>query len=439
MSIRSSTPERASRSVRALRRAASDPIAFLDALARQGDVVPFAIGRRPAFLLNHPAHIEEVLISQQHRFVKGPAFERAGRLLGTGLLTAEGPLHRARRRLAQPAFHRAQMERLAGTMVARAADERRAWRSGEPFDLAARMAALTFDIAGGALFGADLAAHAADVRRAVNAATASADSLVSLLAPIRRVSRARRELDTIVDAIVDRRRQPARQPSSEKDLLSLLLDAEAEADAEPSRQLRDDVMTLLLAGHDTIASALIWTWTLLARHPRADDQLARELRTVLGDRLPAAADLGRLPFTRGVLAESLRLYPPAWVLARLAVQPYRAGATVIPAGSLVIMSQYLVHRDPRFFDDPLTFAPERWSADAQPPRPKLAYFPFGAGPRSCIGEPFAWMEGVLLLATIGQRWRLQSAGASAEPAAQVTLRPRGAVLMVPEARDSSRI
>ena len=184
----------------------------------------------------------------------------------------------------------------------------------------------------------------------------------------------------------------------------------------------------------TLASALIWTWTLLARHPDADQRLARELASVLGNRLPTAADIGQLVFTRSLLAESLRLYPPAWVLARLAIEPYRAGVTVIPAGSLVVMSQYLMHRDGRFFENPLRFAPERWSGEAQPARPKLAYFPFGGGPRACIGEPFAWMEGVLLLATIGQRWRLRPSGAPAHPSAQITLRPRGAVMMVPDAR-----
>lgn len=418
------------RSVWALRRIAADPIEFLTTLAQQGDVVPFAIGRRSAFLLNHPAHIEEVLVTHQDKFAKGPAFLRAGRLLGTGLLTAEGALHRGRRRIASPAFHRMQMDRHVDTIVARASAERDSWTHGETIDVAERMAALTFGIVGETLFGADLAHHTSRVRRAVAAATASGDSLVSLLAPVRRVDRERKQLDTVVDELIARRL--ATPNAGAGDLLSMLI--EADADAPSSPQLRDDVLTILLAGHDTIASAMTWTWALLASHPEADEQLARELASVLDGRSATAADLPRLPFTRSVLAESLRIYPPAWVLARLSLQPHRIGTTVMPEDSLVIMSQYLVHRDPRFFEDPLAFRPERWLTDAGSTRPRLAYFPFGAGPRSCIGEPFAWTEGVLLLATLAQRWTLKMKEAPAEPAPQITLRPRGPVRMIPERR-----
>jgi cytochrome P450 len=421
------------RPVWALRRIAADPIAFLQSLARLGDAVPFYIGRRPAFLLNHPALIEEVLISRQDRFAKGPAFSRAGRLLGTGLLTAEGALHRHRRRLASPAFHRAQMERHGGTIVARAAEELDSWRADTPIDVADRMAALTFGIVGETLFGADVARHTSSVRQAVQAATASADSLVSLLAPLRRVARERTQLDVVIDDIVNSRLAGG-QADGGQDLLALLLDAET-AHGVPSQQLRDDVLTILLAGHDTIATALTMSWTLLARHPRVDEQLASELRSVLGGRPPSSNDLARLPYTRSVLAESLRLYPPAWILARLALQPHMAGSTLIPENSLVIVSQYLVHRDSRFFDEALAFKPERWLVDeSAAARPKLAYFPFGAGSRSCIGEPFAWMEGTLLLAACAQRWRLTSKEAPAEPAPQITLRPRGPVMMIPQPR-----
>jgi cytochrome P450 len=424
------------RSVWALRRAAADPIAFLQNLAQHGDVVPFSIGRRRAFLLNHPSFVEDVLLTQQDKFAKGPAFARAGRLLGSGLLTAEGALHRGRRRLAQPAFHRARMDRHAAAIVAHGVRERDSWRAGAPIDVAARIATVTFGIVGETIFGADLAAHAPAVREAVAAATASGDSLISLIAPVRRVDRARARLEDVIDRMIMVRLKadPTETDTDADDLLSLLL--EAETGNAPSQQLRDDVLTILLAGHDTIASALTWTWTLLSNHPAVDEALAREVAAIAEGRPLVASDVPRLVFTRAVLAESLRLRPPAWVLARLALAPYTAGTTLIPEGSLVIMSQYLIHRDPRWFDDPLAFRPERWLAPPPASRPKLAYFPFGAGPRSCIGEPFAWLEGTLLLATTAQRWRLKMQEAPEDPAPQVTLRPRGPVMMIPERRQT---
>lgn len=334
---------RASRSVWALRRIAQDPIAFLHTLADQGDIVPFSIGRRQAFLLNHPAHIEEVLVSHHEKFVKGPAFERARRLLGNGLLTAEGPGHRRRRHLMQPALHRAQMERYGETMVACATRLRDTWQQGQPIDVAREMGSLTLAITGRTLFGVDAEPYASEVRRAVAMATASADPLVSLLAPLRRVDRARKSLEAVIDRMIEQCRRSGPGGNEGDDLLSLLLQAE-DGDT-PSRQLRDDALTILLAGHDTIANALTWAWTLLAEHPGVADRLARELTSVIGARPPATDDLARLTYTRNVLAESFRLFPPAWVIARLAVQPHRIGTTLIPAGSLVIVSQYLTHRD----------------------------------------------------------------------------------------------
>ncbi|MCC7418098.1 MAG: cytochrome P450 [Acidobacteria bacterium] len=419
------------------RRPIADPIRFLETLARQGDIAPFRIGRRQAFLVSHPADIEDVLVTHAGAFARGPALERAEHLLGTGLLTAEGTLHRSRRRLMAPAFHRARIERLVGSIVRCAVAERDRWRAGTPLDVADRMGALALRIAGLSLFGEDPAPWAAEVRGAFAAATASADPLISLLAPLRRVHPERRRLDAVVDGLIARRQAVRGGPGERPDdLLALLL--EADVGESPSRQLRDDVLTMLLAAHDTIANALTWTWSQLAGHPHADRRLADELAAVLGDRLPAASDLPHLPFTRGVLAEALRICPPAWVLVRAARRPHRLGSIRIPAGSLVVMSPHVVHRDPRFFDEPLAFEPGRWMPNARvPARPKLAYFPFGAGPRACIGESFAWMEGVLVLATCAQRWRMTAMQPPAASAVRITQRPCGPVMMMPAPRPAA--
>ena len=422
-----------SRSVWALRRVRHDPIGFLQNLAARGDIVPFSLGRQDAFLLNHPAFVERVLVADHEAFAKGRAFERARRLLGNGLLTAEGSLHRRRRRVMTPAFHRAQLDRHGDMMVTRAAPLRDEWRSTDTVDVAHDMQRLTLAIVGRALFGVEIDdARAADIRAALTAAIASLDPLVSLLAPIRRMHPARETLQSVVEYVIEER---LRSSAEHDDLLSLLLDAHDVEQHASFEQLRDDVLTMLLAGHDTIANALTWTWMLLSRNPQVEARLHAELDEVVGDRLPSTEDLGRLTYTRGVFAESLRLFPPAWVMARRAVGDYQIEDTTIPAGALVVMSQFLLHRDARFFPDPLVFDPGRWQSDSNASRPKLSYFPFGAGPRSCIGEGFAWMESTLLLATLAQTWRLRPASAdSVGIEARITLCPKGRVLMHPQQR-----
>jgi cytochrome P450 len=417
-------------SVWELRRLRRAPIAYLQELATGGDVVAFSLGGRPAFLLNHPLLIEDVLLTHSHKFEKSPALHRARRLLGNGLLTAENPLHGARRRLIQPAFHRHRMGGYGDAMVAHAARIRDRWHDGRAVDIGDEMSRLTLGIVGTTLFGADLEAHAPELRRIVANAIASFDPLVALVAPRRRVRLERERLEAIVGNLVDRHLQT---DGSVDNLLSLLLAAREDKES-PSAQLYDDAMTLLLAGFDTIANALTWTWTLLAAHPSHDETLHREVVSVTGSRLPTAADLPAFTYTRSVLAESLRLMPPAWVIARRALETHRVDSTDIPVGSLVLMSPYLVHRDPRFFAEPLTFNPGRWVDGHPGNRPKLAYFPFGAGSRSCIGEAFAWMEGVLVLAALAQRWRLRLHSGAGELDPRITLRPRAGVLMVPETR-----
>jgi cytochrome P450 len=410
----------------ALRRKETDPLAFLQQLAQSPDtVVPFHLGSRLAFLLNHPTTIEDVLLTHHDRFVKGRGFDRAKRLLGDGLLTADGPLHAVRRRVLQPAFYRQRLEGYAPLIVDHAARCRERWQPESTLDIALEMRRLTLAIAGETLFGADLAAVASDVEAAVASAIPRMDGLVSLVASRRRTETARRTLDAIVDDVVARRRSEG----ARDDLLSLLCESSEADDEASARQLRDDAVTFLLASHDTIAHALTWTWTLLAANPEAEARLHAEVAGVVGGRLASVEDLPRLPYTKSVLAEALRLFPPAWVIVRRAAEAHRCDAREIPSGSLVVASPFVTHRDARFFPDPLTFSPERWMSPDE--RPRLAYFPFGAGPRSCIGEGFAWMEGTLVLATLAERWRLRAEGHQIEPSPRITLRPSGPVPMVP--------
>ncbi len=421
------SPTYPSCSLWALRRREDDPLAFLQQLAQSPDkVIPFQLGGHLAFLLNHPTTIEDVLLTHHDRFVKGRGFDRAKRLLGEGLLTADGPLHTARRHVVQPAFYRQRIEAYAPLIVGHAARLRERWQHGLTVDIAREMRRLTLSIAGETLFGTDLADVAEDIDTAVASAVPPMDGLISLVASRRRVQTARRRLDTIVDDVVERRR---RSGSARDDLLSLLLAARRADDEASARQLRDDAITFMLAGHDTIAHALTWTWTLLAANPEVEARLHAEVADVLGTRLASAQDVPRLTYTRSVLAEALRLFPPAWVIVRRSAESHRCGGRQIPRGSLVVASPFVTHRDARFFPDPLMFSPERWLSPDQ--RPRLAYFPFGAGPRSCIGEGFAWMEGTLVLATLAGKWQLRAEGRAVEPSPRITLRPRGPVPMVP--------
>jgi cytochrome P450 len=410
------------------RRVSSDPLAFLEELARAaGDVVPFSLAGRSAFLLKHPDFAESVLVTHQHKFVKAYGLQRATRLLGHGLLTAEGERHRTQRAVVQPAFHRQRLESHAQAMVTEAVQVRDRWRDRDVIDVAAEVGALTLAIVVRTLFGADVASMSGEIREAVKTASDAMDPLVSLLAPMRRLRPQRARLAAVIDGLIA---QHLANGAGGENLISMLLEAQAAGPEVITDQLRDDALTVLLAGHDTIATALVWTWILLAERPDVEAAVEHEVDAMLGTRLPAAADLPRLALTRRVLSESLRLRPPAWIVARTAVVDHELGGVHIPAGAIVLVSQYLMHRDARFFSAPLTFDPDRWLDDR--PRPKMAFIPFGAGPRACIGEGFAWMEGVLLLATFAQRWRLRLRdGESAlRPDPKITLRPPPVSLVV---------
>jgi cytochrome P450 len=421
---------------------ARDRLGFLHRLAECGDAAHLTIGRRHLFLFRHPDLVRDVLVTQGRHFARGRGLQRARLLLGDGLLTSEGEFHRRQRRLAQPAFHRQRIAGYARVMAAYAARTRDAWRDGVPIDAHAEMMRLTLAIAGKTLFDADVeGGEAAAIGEAMVEAMALfeiavlpyTELLERLPLPwVRRFEGARARLDATVYRIIAERRASG---ADRGDLLSMLLaarDEEGDGTGMTDAQLRDEVLTLLLAGHETTASALAFSLWLLATHPAAQARLRAEAAAVSsGGALPTMDDVARLPFARAVLAETMRLHPPAWILGHQATADVEVGPWRVPAGSLCLMPQLLVHRDPRWWPAPDEFRPERWLED-DPARPRHAYFPFGGGARQCIGEQFAWTEGVLVLATLLGRWRIEPAPGAppVRPRHGFTLRPAGEVRVV---------
>ncbi len=434
-------------SLGALRRFRDDPIGLLQEAARYGDVAYLQLPRFPAYLLNHPDYVQDVLVSGSHDVMKGPTIQGSKLLLGESVLTTEGDVHKRQRRVIGPIFHRERINGYGAVIVERALRTSDGWRDGQALDVHREMAMLTLSVVAETLFGTDIdAVEASAVGEALSTMLAMFDLVYSPFLPIlrrlplprtRRFEEARRRLDAIVFRMIEERR--ARGATGE-DLLSLLLRAEdAEAGDSPlsDQEVRDQAMTLFLAGHETTSNALTWTWFLLSQHADAEATLHAELDEALGDHPPVVADIPRLPYTEMVLAESMRMYPPAWAIGRRALANLEIGGLTIPAGSVLVLSQYLVHHDPRWWPDPWAFRPERFTPQARAARPRSAYFPFGAGPRMCVGEPFARMEAVLLIAALAQRWRFQHDPSHlVELQPVITLRPRFGMTMTLERRTS---
>lgn len=393
-------------------------------MAREyGDVVAFKLGRQDVVLLNHPDYVKDVLVTRHKQFIKGAPLQRAKRLLGEGLLTSEGDYHLQQRRLAQPAFHRARIAAFAQAISEHAARTGSRWRDGATVDMADEMMRLTLGVVSKTLFDADLEAEADELAQAFAEALEYYNLVIWTPEATERFARVRHQLDTLVYRLVDERQQSGWDRG---DLLSMLL----AGDNMTNEQLRDELMTIFVAGHETVANALTWTWYLLSQHPEAEAQMHGELRAVIGGRQPDYDDLGRLTYTRQVFSESMRLYPPGWVIGRTSLSDYEVGGYIVPAGTVVLVSQYVMHRDPRYYPDPERFDPGRWTEEAVSSRPKYAYFPFGGGIRQCIGESMAWMEGVLVMATLSQDWRSRLLdGHPVETRPLVTLRPRHGMKM----------
>jgi cytochrome P450 len=410
-----------------------DPLAIYTRWAREfGDIFYYRAGWMDVYFLNHPSLIEQVLVSQSQNFAKDKVIQNSRWFLGEGLLTSEGSGWLRQRRLSQPAFHRERMASYGQTMAAYTEDMLATWQDGEVRDIHQEMMQLTMRIVAKVLFSVEVKADTERVAGALNILMRHTSGGRMILPPalrhipvpaMIRVKRAVRELDEIVDRIIRQRRASGEDTG---DLLSMLMAARDEdGSGMTDRQLRDEILTFLLAGHETTAVSLSWTWYLLSQHPEAEQKLREELSQVLGGRAPRLEDLPRLPYTDKVVKESMRLYPPAWSLARTVTKEVELGGYRLPVGANVVMSQWILHRDPRFFEQPEQFNPDRWTAEAAQRLPRFAYFPFGGGPRLCIGASFAMMEANLLLAAIAQRFQLRLApGHSVAALPSITLRPR---------------
>jgi len=411
----------------------ANPIDLFQHLAEEyGDIAHYKIGWNHIIFLNHPDYVREILVVQNDNFIKERTVRRSKMLLGEGMITSEGAEHRSQRQVAQPAFHRQRIPEYAATMVREAVRMRDRWRDGEQRDIAIDMMHLTLNIVAETLFATDLREEVHELADAINWIMGLYNFLVMLPAAewlvharppgLAAFVRARKRIDAVVYRMIEAHRN---RKSDSGSLLDLMLAASPDRTPESEKSLRDQVITIFLAGYETVANALSWTWYLLSENPECERRFHDEIDCELQGRQPTVEDVPRLRYIEMVMAESMRLYPPAWAMGRYALQDFRLGEYFLPAKTTVLASQFILHRDARFFPDPLRFDPERFTPEAKARRTKFTYFPFGAGARQCIGESFAWMEGVLLLATLGQKWKLKLvAGHRVEPEPLITLRPK---------------
>jgi len=455
-----------------------DPLSVLDNISqRYGDISHFKFGKQNIYLINHPDYIKDVLVTYNSNFIKSRGLQLARRVLGEGLLTSEGELHHKQRQLVQPLFQSDQITKYANIMTDYTLRMSNHWSESEIIDIHKEFMQLTLSIVSKAFFDVDI--EEAETKEISEYVTTLIEYFNRTRIPFARTIEklplpsnirfyhAKKQLDTIIYRIIDKHRtsitttdNDSNNPDEEKnqhkegcnhkDLISLLLQGETDAFTSSINEkskiskntstlkqhlVRDNVATIFLAGHETVANALTWTFYLLSQNPKEEELLHQEIDSVLDDNsnensVPTIKEISKLEYTERVFAESMRLYPPAWAIGRQAINNCKIGKYTIPAGSSILMSQYLMHRNPRYFPQPQRFDPERWTPQEKARRPRFSYFPFGGGPRSCIGESFAWMEGTLLIATIVQRWNMwHELGHSVVLQPLVTLRPKYGMLM----------
>jgi cytochrome P450 len=443
-----------------LRKFIHNPIKMLmDIAYTYGDICHFKFGRQHVYLINNPYYIEDVLIRNHKNFIKSRGLQVSRRLLGEGLVTSEGEYHDRQRRIIQPSFHPSLIKKYGELITVYAENMFQRWQNGITLDIHKEMIHVTAAIISKAVLGSDIKSEQAD--QVGDALLTCAEYFNRLLMPfgelIEKVpvlpvnkgfQQAKRKLDSIVYSMIKEHRDNEKKGLPQTDLLYTLLqaqDIEAGIKQMTDLQLRDEVMTIFLAGHETTSNALTWTLYLLSQNPEVEAKLYGELCSVLGSsgssnsnttsRMPTVEDIPKLEYTEKVFRESMRLYPPAWTLGRQALNDYKIDKYVIPAGSIVLMSQYVMHHNPRYFSDPNLFYPDRWTKEARSQLPRFSYFPFGGGIRGCVGEPFAWMEGILLLATICHRWKMyHDTNHKVELKPLITLRPKYGMRMKLERR-----
>jgi cytochrome P450 len=407
-----------------------------------GDVVLSQVGTTRVYFLFDPDAVQECLVTRHKDFHKSRAYFALRLVMGNGLVTSEGDFHLRQRRMMQPAFHRDRIRGYGDAMVEFSAQTRDAITPGAQLDINREMMRMTLYIVSKALFGSDVRGDAGRVGVALDTLMHMDAVFLNPLGPFIAklplpINRTRVKMTQELDSVIYRMIAERRASGDTGDLLSMLLAARDEDDGTgmTDQQVRDEAVTLFLAGHETTANALSWTWYLLSQNPEVEARFHAELDEVLGSRTPTPDDYPSLPYTRQVLAESMRIYPPVWVAAREAIRDTQIAGYHVPKGSQLLVGTIVTHRDPKLYPDPMRFDPDRFSEAASAGRHKFAYYPFGGGRRLCIGEGFAWMEGVLALATIGQKWKFRMVpGHKVELDPHITLRPRGGLPMIAEAR-----
>ncbi len=422
------------------------PIEFFNTLKKLGDVTHFKMGPQLAFFVNHPDLVRDILVTNHSKFEKGRALKRAKNLLGEGLLTSEHKFHLRQRRMIQPAFHRQRIANYANSMIEFADKMSNEWKDGEERDISREMMRLTLNIVGKTLFNANVADEADEVGKAMTDLVELFDYLVLPFSEILeklplpqsiRFRKAKTILNTVIYDIINERRKSGEDKG---DLLSMLLLAQDEDDGGQmdDEQVRDECLTIFLAGHETTANALTWTWYILSQHPEIEAKFHAELDQIFAEKENLSPeDYPKLKYTEAVLAESMRLFPPAWAIGRLAIEEHEINNYKIPKNSLILLSPAIAQRDERFWTEPETFKPERWLNEnaIKEATNKFIYFPFGGGVRRCVGEQFAWMEGVLLLAALGKNWKLKlNSEQKIVPQPMITLRSKYGMKMRIEKR-----
>jgi cytochrome P450 len=420
---------------------------FEHLLKTYGNIAWYRFLGTPIVFINDPDYIREILVTQSASFVKERTVRRMKVLLGEGLITSDDPIHMRQRKIAAPAFHRQRIAAYGDQIVACAAHQRKTWQPGEHIDIAAASMQLSLEIVARTLFNTEVTADIRSINDEVNTIMGLYNFIVSFpriesvlhlpIPGIMKFRRSKARLDAVVDRLIREHREAAARGEPDRgDLLSMLLSSKYESDDATQQtgmsdeQVRDEVLTIFLAGYETVANGLTWTWYLLSQNPHVEAKLHAELDAVLGKRLPTLADYPSLRYTEQIFAESMRLYPPAWAMGRMSSKPITLGPYRIPPGAHFFFSQYIMGRDPQYFPNPLRFDPGRFTPENKASRPKFTYFPFGGGSRQCIGESFAWMEGVFSIATLAQRWRMHYLGTTPpEVQAKITLRPRDPLMV----------
>jgi len=429
---------------RLIRKFLHDPLKLLTEISlTYGDIAHFKFGSQNVYFLNNPDYIEDVLVTNYKNFIKSRGLQVSKRLLGNGLVTSEGEYHDLQRHLIQPTFYPKRIKSYSDMMIKQANDMCNSWHDGAILDIHKEMTKLTLAIICKTVLGYDIDPENDEVGDALLTCMKYFNRLlmpfgeliekIPLLPINKGFQKAKKDLDSIVYRMIKEHRKildKGDDKESHDDLLLTLLqaqDEEAGIGRMTDEQLRDEVMTIFLAGHETTANALTWTYYLLSENPLIETRLQEELYSIFGNsRTPITIDdVPKLQYTEKLLTESMRLFPPAWALGRQAIDDYKVGGYSVPKGSIILMSQYVMHRDPRYFPEPDRFYPDRWTEEFKKQLPRFSYFPFGGGIRGCIGEPFAWLEGILLIATICRQWKLKHVPShKVELKPLITLRPK---------------